>query len=130
MSTICPYPYEEFDEGEPCACFEEKKVKARKEHRCDECYATIRPGETYGRATAVIQGCGWETWCRCPSCLILAEMVATYQEACPLWGTLDASVDNVNYELRYQGKEPLLSPRRFRELWDEKAPPLDNPPES
>ena len=42
-------------------------VKARKEHRCDECHETIQPGQTYVRIKALWDG-GWETMKRCRPC--------------------------------------------------------------
>lgn len=34
-------------EGEPCEFMEERTVKARKEHKCGECYDDIKVGEKH-----------------------------------------------------------------------------------
>lgn len=126
MSTLCPYPYEDNDWGEPTSIWREKKVKARKEHACDECGGSILPGQTYGRADALCDGDGWRSWKRCPACLILAELVATATEECPLWGGLGESVEYANDTMEgvryneetgeYEGRLP--SPWEHRKQWE------------
>lgn len=48
--------------------------KARKPHRCDECYGTIQPGETYRKCTGVFDGAGF-THKMCNDCdALIKEM--------------------------------------------------------
>lgn len=47
--------------------------KARKPHRCDMCFRTIGPGETYLRG-AGMDGTAW-TWKECAHCEVLASWV-------------------------------------------------------
>lgn len=45
------------------------KPRARVEHRCDECYRTIRAGETYERTTAGYSAQRPDTWKTCSGCI-------------------------------------------------------------
>ncbi len=116
--TLCPhFDYEQVDD--PSDVWEEKEVRARKEHTCCECGKSINPGEQYGLAKSPFDG-SWSTFRRCPACLILAEMVATMSEACPLWGGLSEAVDYANEELAV-GVRPILGPFEHRILWESKG---------
>lgn len=96
--SLCGMPYEDYGgDVEPCECWREWKVKARKPHPCEECGGTIAAGEVYGKATALVDG-SWRDWRRCAACLILAELVATLTGACPLWGGLAESCESCNEE--------------------------------
>lgn len=107
-------PYEEGD-GEYCTLWREKKVTARKEHRCIECNATIKPGEEYGRADTLYDG-QWDSMARCAACLVLAELAATFAKECAQWGVLDEQIGELNcYAHR---DKPLPTPHENREAWD------------
>lgn len=118
-------PYEDNDWHDSPAVWEERRLRARKRYGCDECGGTIEPGMTYGRAKAVYDG-DWHTWRRCPSCMILSEMVGTLMGECPLWGGLDESVrhanevgDFVSYdEGRDEFTGELPDPRTYRQVWE------------
>lgn len=106
----CAYDYEPGDEY--CDLFEERAVVARKNHRCEECGATIQKGEKHEVAKGLYEG-QWSEARRCPACVILAELVATLNEACPLWGGLDASVDLA----RDEGHD-VPTPQEHRKQWE------------
>lgn len=126
MSTLCPFPYEDNDWGEPADIWKEKKVRARKEHTCCECGGKILLGQVYGRVDALVAGEGWISYERCPACLILAELVATTTKECPLWGGLGESVEYANATMKgvrhneetdeYEGLLP--SPWEHRKQWE------------
>lgn len=46
----------------------QKIVRARKEHRCTECGATIAPGRLYERASMLMDG-RWDTFTTCARCV-------------------------------------------------------------
>jgi hypothetical protein len=114
-------PYEECDDYS--AIWREAKVKARKEHRCEECREPIPPGMEYGKATSLYDG-RWDTLRRCAACLILAEWIATVTGYCPLWGGLDVSVGYANDEHETYDEEldeyvkPFPDPLTHRRRWD------------
>jgi hypothetical protein len=65
-------------------------VKARKEHRCDECGETIKARDLYENATGLWEGI-WETYKTCARCVLVrsdffrgwlyGNLVADFQEA-------------------------------------------------
>ena len=57
---------------EPCDVLEYKIVKARKEHKCDECCTLIKPGTNYQRIKALWEG-SWENMKRCVPCSKIAK---------------------------------------------------------
>ena len=111
--TICGMPYEEGDGENWCSFWREKKVKARKEHRCEECGSKIHVGEEHGFATGCYDG-RFDCWRRCAACLILAEMAGTIAGACALWGGLDYQIE----ELNWGRDKPLPTAREHRKLWE------------
>lgn len=113
--TLCGMPYEEHDDYS--ILWDERVVRARKKHRCDECGSAIEPRERYGRAKALGDGC-WNSWARCGSCLVLAELVGTLTGECGLWGGLCDYIDRENEERQWKGEEPILDPVENRALWD------------
>lgn len=54
------------------AHFAEAHPRARKEHRCDDCGRTIRPGEKYRRGVGMDGATAW-TWKECAHCEVLVE---------------------------------------------------------
>jgi len=56
-----------YDES-PAALYNSKMIKARKEHKCCECYSTIRPGECYENVRANWEGT-WTTIKTCRTCV-------------------------------------------------------------
>lgn len=119
--SLCAYEYPDWG-GEYAEVWREGIVQARKEHTCCECSAVIQPGERYGQATAISRAEGLEVYRRCPACLILAELVATLTEYCPLWGALDIEVDGLD----------LPSPHEHRQQWEAAGspPPPEPTPEA
>ena len=49
--------------------------KARKEHRCEVCSRTIKPGETYSRGAGMDGSTAW-SWIECAHC----EQFAHYDD--------------------------------------------------
>lgn len=115
MSALCDFSYEENEEGDTCEAWDERRVRARKAHTCTECCEKIKPGERYGRASGLLYGEGWETWKRCPACMILVELAATLVKECPLWGRLDEFIeDHRGYDL----PADFPSPHEHRKRWE------------
>ncbi len=56
------------DDAERCEFNSAATFKARKTHKCGECYRTIEPGETYERAIGVMQG-DFFTYKTCAHCV-------------------------------------------------------------
>lgn len=52
---------------EPCKYFQARFIKARKEHRCNDCDATIKPGEMYEKITGYSDN-EWFTHKQCRVC--------------------------------------------------------------
>lgn len=52
------------------AVWDERKLRARKEHRCSECHGTIKRGETYTRIASLYDG-RWTTIRRCEDCSVI-----------------------------------------------------------
>jgi hypothetical protein len=106
-------PYEEGADDYPCSYWNEKRVRIRKAHRCCECSVEIPVGEMVGRAKSVYDG-KWYASYRCAACLILAELAATIEGECALWGGLADFIDNLNW-----GREKSLPyPVKHRKLWE------------
>jgi hypothetical protein len=59
------------DGGERYSNYTTKLVRARKQHRCDECDRTIEKGETYRYAQGVMEG-GWSLHYICSHCEVPA----------------------------------------------------------
>ena len=106
--SLCSMPYEEGGDEE-CSMWKEKWLTTSKSHQCCECGVDIPVKERVGKATGVYGG-EWMIYYRCASCMILAEMVATANELCPLWGGLDESRDYLDPD--------MPSPREFRKKWE------------
>jgi hypothetical protein len=80
--------------------------KARKEHRCDACSGSIKPGAIYSYTAALFDG-GWQTATRCGRCETIyrhleQKMRGNYEEY-PHWH-LDCG-------------------HGYRDRWDEEPPP-------
>lgn len=54
------------------AHFTDTHPRARKEHQCDDCGRTIRPGEKYRRGAGMDGATAW-TWKECTHCEVLVE---------------------------------------------------------
>ena len=54
-------------DSETPSVFENKQVKARKKHKCCECYSIIAPGDDYYRAKGCWDG-EWLTYKTCAAC--------------------------------------------------------------
>lgn len=72
---MCQYDYDQPD------FHSEKITKARKEHRCWECYRMIQPGELYETVTGKWDGT-ISTYKTCPHCL---ESRRWLEEICHSW---------------------------------------------
>ena len=57
---------------DPVDVYEVRRPVARKEHRCDECRETIRPGTRYARVNSLCDG-SWVHATRCTPCQQIAE---------------------------------------------------------
>jgi hypothetical protein len=66
----------DFDDGS-WDFFDERTVKARKEHVCGECREKIQPGEEYSRATGKFDGV-FETSKTCRHCKQIAKNFGCY----------------------------------------------------
>lgn len=62
------------------SCFRARRRKARKEHRCVECYKTIAVGETYEYTSGVWDGVG-DSFKTCLRCVVLREAHVDAEEA-------------------------------------------------
>ena len=58
-----------FDADMPKVC-NQRRVKARKAHRCCECGDTIAPGEHYECTTGIWEDT-WDTFCTCETCVTI-----------------------------------------------------------
>lgn len=67
MANDCSCIYLYSGDYESLQCYNEKKVKARKVHRCGECYRDIQTGEIYTRCSGIDDD-GWCTYKICPDC--------------------------------------------------------------
>lgn len=57
---------------EPAEFYSERRTKARKVHRCDECSGSINPGETYRQSSGKWAG-DFMTYKMCPLCMELEQ---------------------------------------------------------
>lgn len=71
----------EVEDAEPWSVVTVVQRKAAKEHRCTECFRTIRPGEVYQLTQGLCDG-AWDTWKTCPHCLAAAAWLL---EVCRGW---------------------------------------------
>ena len=79
---------------DPCQVWELWSPRARKEHRCGECHAPIKPGESYARVNYLFEG-AWGTAIRCAACYFLCELIEEAEcggEGQILWGELREEV--------------------------------------
>lgn len=56
-----------YDDGEPAQLYQEKMVKARRQHRCYECGRPIQPGSVYERVSGRWEG-EFSVYCFCIDC--------------------------------------------------------------
>jgi hypothetical protein len=106
--------------------------KARKRHKCYECYGPILPGEVYKRVGSLFDG-HWETYKTCPRCLAIIDYVDAHIpcfKRCLLAGGLyedGGAKETVEY---YADKAPglafglgrlLVAKDRFNEAHREKT---------
>lgn len=61
MSCYCDY--------EPSTVWDERIVRARKQHRCCECRGAIRVGESHSRIGSLFDG-RWQTYRMCGDCKV------------------------------------------------------------
>lgn len=66
---MCDYD----DEGSDV--WNEKRRKARREHRCYACQETIRVGDIYQHTTSLYEG-SWDTWRHCLRCVAMLDALA------------------------------------------------------
>jgi hypothetical protein len=57
---------------DPVDVYQLKRPRARKEHRCDECHGTIRPGTHYAIVNSMCDG-EWVHAKRCTPCQAIAD---------------------------------------------------------
>jgi len=69
MDCYCEYEEPQF--------FSKATHKARAQHRCDECYRTIVPGERYERVRGVWDGT-FSMYKMCPRCIALRDHLAAH----------------------------------------------------
>jgi hypothetical protein len=84
-----------------------KTLKARKQHRCDECGRHITVGETYHRHAGVYDG-DFFTNASCAHCAVARRIVD--------------SIDNGYYEGYFGGLDTWVSESLWREPWTVKYP--------
>ena len=96
MSCFCVYT----DDGDRAEFYTEKKVKARKSHKCSECKKEIRRGEIYERVTGKWDG-EIDTYKTCKTCLnILNEFFCEGR----IFGNMKWDLyENLQETLRYDG---------------------------
>lgn len=66
---------------------------ARKEHRCDDCFTTIRPGERYFTFSGKWDGGDFETYRHCMPCKDAATWLFNAMSDAGCWG------DELTYEI-------------------------------
>jgi hypothetical protein len=59
-----------YGEGEYCPVTRSETRTARKEHVCDGCHETIRPGDAYHYQALLFEG-SWQTTKRCWRCQVI-----------------------------------------------------------
>jgi hypothetical protein len=111
MSTGHDYSGADFDygDGEPVEFSNSEVVTARKPHRCDECRATIHPGQKYERYTSKYDG-DISTTKSCSKCIKLRELIYKRadhsEESAPfvgcLYQTIEDHVANVLSNVRFR----------------------------
>ena len=109
MTCACSASYEPCDDGY-AEIWREGHRTTRKEHRCYECGKAIPVGSSVCFSSSLYDG-KWETWYRCPTCVVYAEYLSLKVKECPLWGHLieyvsDAGVDALEYREFVTGKKP------------------------
>lgn len=72
--------------------------KARKTHRCSECFGAILKGETYRLAIGKWDG-DFATYKECPDCMMLREQIGC---KCYIHGGLHEDVTNMPFENYYE----------------------------
>ena len=97
--------------GEYSDVWDERIVRARKLHGCDDCSDGIRPGEWYQRIGSLYEGC-WSTLRVCARChwdrwiIVYAaerkENCEHHESICPI-GYLDEYMDNMHNQARGWG---------------------------
>lgn len=78
-------------ESEPSKLYSSNIVKARKVHRCEECYGEIHPGEVY-ELVKWLDGGKFDTFKTCHLCLAIGEQLG----ACT-HGTLGEELNNAQF---------------------------------
>jgi hypothetical protein len=73
-----------------------RQVRARKAHKCGECFRAIDPGDTYERAAGVWEGDFWDlkTCAHCAAFRTIINQVDT-EFSDTMYGGIHAWVDNV-----------------------------------
>ena len=93
---------------EPCTVYQERYIKARKEHRCDACGCRIRRGSTYSKTSALADG-SWEHVIRCGRCeMIYGHLLARFK---------------AEGECDEQPAWALDCGHEYKERWNEEPPP-------
>ena len=68
--------------------YSSQRRKAKREHRCDECRATIQPGEIYEYAAGKQEGEMWSSK-TCAACLELIDFIRAHVPCyCRIYGDL------------------------------------------
>jgi hypothetical protein len=93
--VTCQIDIDACDAGEyRPAVFVATDRKARKIHRCHECYRDILPGETYREERGLWDG-EWSTWKTCADCLSVRDVMFSQYQYGELWEDVAAYVDDV-----------------------------------
>jgi hypothetical protein len=115
MSCYCDYSYPDF--------YVDRMVKAKKNHRCDECGRTILAGEKYEYVSAVWEG-DFSTCKTCDKCLELRQYTKAHVP-CFCWQHGNVIQDAIDTLQEYAHEAPGLlfgGYRRYLAIYKPRQP--------
>ena len=91
---------------DPAGFYHQVTLRAKKEHRCSECYRAIEPGDAYEHVRGKLDGM-FDTFKTCPRCLALREWVKTHVP-CFCWAHGNIIEDAIETARGYAHEAPGL----------------------
>lgn len=76
----------------------QKIVKARKNHKCDECGTVIFKGDKYESIAGAWSG-NFEVYKRCSFCIAMCEFISDEYKCSPLFGGLQYDYEHITHDL-------------------------------